>query len=91
MMYICDINCRPVDNTTSVMSIIKSALEHRCESATLVHEHSSRSHLIVIATVTTDTNMERTSPVPDNGNYEGQKRKATRTKEGEALAYFAKL
>ena len=73
---------RPVNNATSVMSLIKNALEHRCESATFVHEHSSRSHLVVMVTVTTDITIDKGSPSDSPGNQEGQKRKASSTKDG---------
>ncbi|KAI8791899.1 kinesin-like protein KIF25 [Biomphalaria glabrata] len=47
------VTSKPVDNVDSVMTLVQLGLKTRKESATLVHEHSSRSHLIVTLTVTT--------------------------------------
>ncbi|GFN80900.1 kinesin-like protein kif25 [Plakobranchus ocellatus] len=46
------VTSKSVDNVYSVMTLVQYGLRTRRESATLVHEHSSRSHLIVTLTVT---------------------------------------
>ncbi|XP_005104593.1 kinesin-like protein KIF25 isoform X2 [Aplysia californica] len=43
---------KPVDTVYAVMCLVQRGLRTRRETATLVHEHSSRSHLIVTLTVT---------------------------------------
>ncbi|KAL8570555.1 hypothetical protein ACOMHN_008912 [Nucella lapillus] len=43
--------CKPVDTVYNVMCLVQHGLRTRRESATLVHEHSSRSHLAVTLTV----------------------------------------
>lgn len=45
------VTSKSVDNVYSVMTLVQYGLRTRRESATLVHEHSSRSHLIVTLTV----------------------------------------
>ncbi|CAL1548478.1 unnamed protein product [Lymnaea stagnalis] len=47
------VTSKPVDNVDAVMNLVQYGLKTRKESATLVHEHSSRSHLIVTLTVNT--------------------------------------
>ena len=42
---------RPVDTVYNVMCLVQHGLRTRRESATMVHEHSSRSHLVVTLTV----------------------------------------
>ena len=42
---------RPVDTVYNVMCLVQYGLRTRRESATMVHEHSSRSHLVVTLTV----------------------------------------
>ena len=42
---------RQVDTVYDVMCLVQHGLCTRRESATLVHEHSSRSHLVVTLTV----------------------------------------
>ncbi|ELU11503.1 hypothetical protein CAPTEDRAFT_221617 [Capitella teleta] len=79
-MSVSSLTSRSVDDATTVMTAIKEALEHRCESATMVHEHSSRSHLIVMVTVTSDTKLDKSSPSSSPSNQEALKRKATSPK-----------
>ncbi|PVD28447.1 hypothetical protein C0Q70_11035 [Pomacea canaliculata] len=43
--------CKPVDTVYEVMSLVQHGLRTRRETATMVHEHSSRSHLVVTLTV----------------------------------------
>lgn len=43
--------CRQVDTVYDVMCLVQHGLRTRQESATMVHEHSSRSHLVVTLTV----------------------------------------
>ncbi|GAB1600871.1 kinesin-like protein KIF25 [Argonauta hians] len=45
---------RPVASVKSVMSCVIHGLRTRQESATLIHEHSSRSHLVVTLIITTN-------------------------------------
>lgn len=42
---------RQVDTVYDVMCLVQHGLRTRRESATMVHEHSSRSHLVVTLTV----------------------------------------
>ena len=42
---------RPVERVVDVMSLVQFGLRTRRETATMVHEHSSRSHLVVTLTV----------------------------------------
>ena len=44
---------RPVTNVNDVMAAVMYGMRHRHEDATLIHSHSSRSHLIVTVTITT--------------------------------------
>ncbi|XP_076445577.1 kinesin-like protein KIF25 [Babylonia areolata] len=43
--------CKAVDTVYDVMCLVQHGLRTRRESATMVHEHSSRSHLVVTLTV----------------------------------------
>ena len=43
---------RPVDHAGEVIDLVQYGMLHRHEDATLVHAHSSRSHLVVTLTVT---------------------------------------
>ncbi|KAK3098485.1 hypothetical protein FSP39_019927 [Pinctada imbricata] len=45
------LSSKQVDNVYDVMCLVQHGLRTRRESATLVHEHSSRSHLVVTLTV----------------------------------------
>ena len=61
---------RPVGKISDVMGMVQYGLRTRRESATLVHEHSSRSHLIVTLTVNSQApsffSMTKAStPTPD--------------------------
>ncbi|RDD41994.1 Kinesin-like protein KIF25 [Trichoplax sp. H2] len=47
---------KPVSNVSDVMAAVMYGMRHRHEDATLVHSHSSRSHLIVTVTITTTIN-----------------------------------
>lgn len=42
---------KPVERVVDVMSLVQFGLRTRRETATMVHEHSSRSHLVVTLTV----------------------------------------
>ncbi|XP_078086606.1 kinesin-like protein KIF25 [Mustelus asterias] len=58
-----------VENPTSILNLITHGLQHRTELPTLVHAHSSRSHLVITITITTrvsavnrsEVQMKRTS------------------------------
>ena len=65
---------RQVESAADIVELVQYGMRHRHEDATLIHAHSSRSHLIVTLTVstyprgapTTTPNASRSaSPVPD--------------------------
>ncbi|KAH3734487.1 hypothetical protein DPMN_040926 [Dreissena polymorpha] len=61
---------RKVDKIQDVMSFVQYGLRMRRESATMVHEHSSRSHLVVTLTVNSQapnflSKPATPSPAPD--------------------------
>ena len=42
---------RPVTSSQEVVSLVYQGMQHRAADSTLIHEHSSRSHLIVTISV----------------------------------------
>lgn len=54
---------RPVNTVQEVMAVVYYGMKRRHEDATMVHAHSSRSHLIVQLTIYTVTNNATTSSV----------------------------
>lgn len=54
---------RPVNTVQEVMAVVYYGMKRRHEDATMVHAHSSRSHLIVQLTIYTVTNNTTTSSV----------------------------
>ncbi|CAH3032783.1 unnamed protein product [Porites lobata] len=54
---------RPVNTVQEVMTVVYYGMKRRHEDATMVHAHSSRSHLIVQLTIYTVTNNTTTSSV----------------------------
>ncbi|XP_038059774.1 kinesin-like protein KIF25 isoform X2 [Patiria miniata] len=73
-MEIPSLTQRQVENASEIVELVQYGMKHRHEDATLVHAHSSRSHLIVTLTVstfpqgvpTTTPNASRSaSPVPE--------------------------
>ncbi|XP_077976989.1 kinesin-like protein KIF25 isoform X2 [Glandiceps talaboti] len=44
---------KKVHSADEVVALVQYGMVHRCTDATLIHEHSSRSHLVVTLTVTT--------------------------------------
>ncbi|CAH1799654.1 unnamed protein product [Owenia fusiformis] len=64
-LYVPTVSCKPVETVYDVMCSVQHGLQMRSESPTLVHEHSSRSHLIVTLTLTTQANY--LNPVGSSG------------------------
>ena len=56
---------RPVNTVQEVMAVVYYGMKRRHEDATMVHAHSSRSHLIVQLTIYTVTNNASTSSTSD--------------------------
>ncbi|XP_078659251.1 kinesin-like protein KIF25 [Branchiostoma floridae x Branchiostoma belcheri] len=57
---------RTVEGVQQVMELVQYGMKHRAEDATLIHSHSSRSHLIVTLTVTVNSGVVTpTSPITD--------------------------
>ncbi|XP_064628538.1 kinesin-like protein KIF25 [Lineus longissimus] len=46
------VSIKPVHDVVGVMELVKHGLRTRRETTTLIHDHSSRSHLIVILSIT---------------------------------------
>ncbi|XP_059841251.1 kinesin-like protein KIF25 [Hypanus sabinus] len=44
---------RHVENPTSILNVISHGLQHRTKHPTLIHAHSSRSHLVITIAITT--------------------------------------
>ncbi|XP_062912674.1 kinesin-like protein KIF25 isoform X1 [Mobula hypostoma] len=42
-----------VENPTSILNVISHGLQHRAKHPTLIHAHSSRSHLVITIAITT--------------------------------------
>ncbi|KAK6170341.1 hypothetical protein SNE40_018754 [Patella caerulea] len=68
------ITSKPVSTVYDVMSLVQRGLRTRSESATLVHDHSSRSHLIVTLTVTSVAPSFFTVSKTDNDNLQTVKK-----------------
>ncbi|XP_050390216.1 kinesin-like protein KIF25 isoform X2 [Patella vulgata] len=68
------ITSKPVSTVYDVMSLVQRGLRTRSESATLVHDHSSRSHLIVTLTVTSVAPSFFTVSKTDNDNLQSVKK-----------------
>ncbi|XP_022100787.1 kinesin-like protein KIF25 [Acanthaster planci] len=73
-MEIPSLTQRQVENAAEIVELVQYGMRHRHEDATLIHAHSSRSHLVVTLTVstfpqgapTTTPNASRSaSPVPE--------------------------
>ncbi|XP_041062751.1 kinesin-like protein KIF25 [Carcharodon carcharias] len=54
---------RHVENPTSILNLITHGLQHRTSYPTLVHAHSSRSHLVITITITTKVTAANRSEV----------------------------
>ncbi|XP_078413688.1 kinesin-like protein KIF25 [Cetorhinus maximus] len=52
-----------VENPTSILNLITHGLQHRTSYPTLVHAHSSRSHLVITITITTKVTAANRSEV----------------------------
>uniref|UniRef100_UPI00398F4724 kinesin-like protein KIF25 n=1 Tax=Pristiophorus japonicus TaxID=55135 RepID=UPI00398F4724 len=52
-----------VENPTSILNLITHGLRHRAKHPTLVHAHSSRSHLVITITITTKVTAANRSDV----------------------------
>ncbi|XP_038659243.1 kinesin-like protein KIF25 [Scyliorhinus canicula] len=52
-----------VENPTSILNLITHGLQRRTKHPTLVHEHSSRSHLVITITITTKVSAVNRSEV----------------------------
>lgn len=61
---------RQVDNVYDVMCLVQHGLRTRRESATLVHEHSSRSHLVVTLTLTSEAPSFFSKDTSHDGKWE---------------------
>ncbi|XP_067900736.1 kinesin-like protein KIF25 isoform X2 [Heterodontus francisci] len=48
-----------VENPTSILNLINHGLQHRTKHPTLVHAHSSRSHLVITITITTKVTADK--------------------------------
>ncbi|XP_070568973.1 kinesin-like protein KIF25 isoform X3 [Ptychodera flava] len=56
---------RTVNSADGVVELVQYGMVHRCTDATLIHEHSSRSHLVVTLTVTSPvTETPQSTPTP---------------------------
>ncbi|XP_013413540.1 kinesin-like protein KIF25 [Lingula anatina] len=70
-MCVPTVTSRPVKTVYEVMSLVQHGLKARREIATLVHEHSSRSHLVVTLTVSIKPNMFLFPPATPGSPTEG--------------------
>ncbi|XP_006813306.2 kinesin-like protein KIF25 [Saccoglossus kowalevskii] len=53
---------KSVHSADEVVALVQYGMIHRCTDATLIHEHSSRSHLVVTLTVTSPIMETPTTP-----------------------------
>eukprot|EP00118_Oscarella_pearsei_P013014 m.99810 g.99810 ORF g.99810 m.99810 type:complete len:473 (+) comp37074_c0_seq2:652-2070(+) len=51
-MDVPSLETRPVSNVNELMKLVRYGMRRRAEDATLIHEHSSRSHFVATLTVT---------------------------------------
>ncbi|XP_069101580.1 kinesin-like protein KIF25 isoform X2 [Argopecten irradians] len=65
------ITFKEVDNVYDVMCLVQRGLKARRESSTLVHDHSSRSHLVVTLTVNSQAPSFFSKPSIQDGLYYG--------------------
>lgn len=76
LCFCCGVDGSVMRNEREVMDLVRQGLSARCQTATQVNEHSSRSHLLVILTLTTKVTTETDQQMDDMRQSNSSKAKS---------------